>query len=156
MTLRTSNSRDGELKMAVREQFAWLWLSALVLTYGVYFTTIAVWQARGEIPFLMEVVLLSAAALAQMIILGVGTLVARLRREPGARTKPDERDRAIKHRATTMGYYVLIAGMIVVGCIMPFSASGWEVAHVAVLAIVIAEIVTEALVVRAYQSGWHP
>lgn len=38
----------------------------------------------------------------------------------------------------------------------PFSASGWAVAHAAVLAIVIAEIVHQGLVVRAYRRGWHP
>lgn len=100
--------------------------------------------------------MLSAAALAQMIILGIGHLMARSRRGAGARTEPDERDRAIEHRATTAAYYVLVAGMILVGCVMPFLEGGWEIVHAAVLAIAIAEVVHHGMVVRAYRNGWHP
>lgn len=141
--------------MTIREHFYWVWLIAMILTYGPYFATIAVLQSRGEIPMMTEVALLSGAALAQAIMLAAGAIMVRMR-DPSVRRKPDERDRAIKHRAAATSYYVLMAGMIVVGCIMPFSSDGWEVAHAAVLAMVIAEIVDCALVVRAYRSGWQP
>jgi hypothetical protein len=141
--------------MAAREQFAWLWLTALVVVYSVYFATVAFMQSHGGIAFLAEFGLLSAAALAQVIILGVGHVLMRSRRDARFRAKPDERDRAIEHRATTIAYYILIAGTIVVGCVMPFTSSGWEIVRAAVLAIVIAEIVHQALVVRAYRSGWQ-
>ena len=141
--------------MSVREQFSWVWLAVMVVVYGAYFASVLLLRAHGEIPFLMEFVLLGAAGLTQMIILGAASLVMRARREARARTKPDERDRAIEHHATTMAYYVLVAGMIVVGCVTPFTASGWEIVRAAVLAIVIAEIVHHGLVVRAYRSGWQ-
>jgi hypothetical protein len=141
--------------MAVREQFAWVWLTALVVVYGAYFATVGFLQTHGGIAFLAEFGLLGAAALAQMIILGVGYVITRAKREARTRSKPDERDRAIEHRAATMGYYVLIVGVILVGCVMPFYASGWQVARGAILAIVIAEIVHQAGVVRAYRSGWQ-
>ncbi len=112
-------------------------------------------QSHGAIPMLMEFALLTAAAIAQGIFLAIGYLITRAKREPRQRTKPDERDLAIEHRASTTAYYVLIVGMILVGCVMPFTASGWQVARAAVLAIVIAEIIHQALLVRAYRNGWQ-
>ena len=141
--------------MALREYFSWIWLAALVLTYGAYFSAVAVLQAHGEIPMLTELGLFLAAVIAQLVILTVGSIAVRLR-DPSLRRKADERDRAIEHRATTAAYYVLIAGMIVVGCIMPFSKGGWDIVHTALLAIVIAEIVHHGLVAQAYRAGWHP
>jgi len=141
--------------MAVKEQFAWVWLAALVVVYSAYFGTVAYMQAHGGIPFLTEFLLLTIAAIAQVVILGVGHLITRARRDARQRTKPDERDRAIEHRAATIAYYVLIAGMIYVGCYLPFVQTGWQIARAAVAVIVIAEIVHQALVVRAYRSGWQ-
>ncbi|OQW56471.1 MAG: hypothetical protein A4S17_13810 [Proteobacteria bacterium HN_bin10] len=141
--------------MAIREHFSWVWLTALVLTYGVYFTTIAVLQSRGEIPMMTEFALLSGAALAQVIMLAAGSIFVRMR-DPGVRRTLDERDRAIEHRATNAAYYVLMAGMILVGCFMPFNKQGWDIVHGAILAIVAAEIVHHGLVVRAYRMGWQP
>lgn len=141
--------------MTVRENFSWVWLAALIVTYGAYFTTIAVLKAHGEIPMMTEFALLSGAALVQVIMLATGSVFVRMR-DPGARRKPDERDRAIEHRAAAVAYYVLMAGTILVGCVMPFSDSGWAIVHVALLVIVIAEIVHHGLVVRAYRIGWQP
>ena len=145
----------SDLTMSVRERFSWVWLSALTPVYGLYFGAVLLLRSQGEIANLTEFGLLSAAALAQAIILGAGALLMRARSGRGDRAKPDERDRAIEHRATTAAYYVLIAGMIVVGCVMPFSHNGWEIVRAAVLAIVIAELVHHGLVVRAYRSGWQ-
>jgi nitrate/nitrite transporter NarK len=144
----------SDVTMSVRERFSWV-LSALTPVYGLYFGAVLLLRSQGEIANLTEFGLLSAAALAQAIILGAGALLMRARSGRGDRAKPDERDRAIEHRATTAAYYVLIAGMIVVGCVMPFSHNGWEIVRAAVLAIVIAELVHHGLVVRAYRSGWQ-
>ena len=68
----------------------------------------------------------------------------------------DERDRLIDLRASAIAYYVLMAGMIVVGCVMPFQHTGWDIAHAALRAIAIAEIVHSGLVVMWYRrGGWH-
>jgi amino acid transporter len=141
--------------VTIREHFSWVWLAAMVLTYGPYFAIIAVLKSHGEIPHMTEVALLSGAALVQVIMLAMGSILVRMR-DPSVRRKPDERDQAIKHRAAATSYYVLMAGTIVVGCVMPFLSTGWDLVHAAVLAIVIAEIVDCVLVVRAYKSGWHP
>lgn len=58
-----------------------------------------------------------------------------------------ERDRAIIRRGSTIGYYVLIAGTILVGVVMPFSEPPWKIVNTALLAIVIAELCHRLVVV---------
>ena len=43
-------------------------------------------------------------------------------------------------RGTQAGYYLLMAGMIVVGGIMPFTHEGWDIVNAAIGAIVAAEV----------------
>lgn len=63
----------------------------------------------------------------------------------------DERDRAIEHRSLSAAYYVLIAGMILVGCIMPISSTGWTIVNAAIFWIVAAEVVRYSVVVAIYR-----
>lgn len=46
---------------------------------------------------------------------------------------------------------VLLTGMILVGCIMPFTENGWKIVHAAVFMIVLAEAVNDASVVYHYR-----
>ncbi|WP_426745239.1 hypothetical protein VZQ01_28705 [Myxococcus faecalis] len=142
-----------ETQMSSRERFAWVFLVLLVVSYGTYFTAVAVLDARGELTFWSQIIMLTASAVFQGVVLGVSAIVGRMRRAPGERTGPDERDRAIAHRSASVAYYVLMGGMILVGCIMPFGASGWKVANAAILAIVIAELVHTGLTVSGYRRG---
>ena len=54
-------------------------------------------------------------------------------------------------RAISAAYYVLIAGMIVVGCVLPFSATGWSITNAALVMIVAAEVVHYGVVVVSYR-----
>ena len=54
-------------------------------------------------------------------------------------------------RSVTFAYYVLIVGMILVGCVMPFHSSGWEIVNAALFMIVAAEIVHYAIIVISYR-----
>ena len=141
--------------MPVREQFAWVWLTTLIVVYAAYFTAVALVGSSPDQPFLLQFQMFGAAAVAQMIILGVAVLL--LKRPRPGQPKVDERDHAIEHRSSAMAYYVLIAGMIIVGCLMPFdkSKSAWDFVHAAVFAIVAAEIVHQAMVVISYRRGWN-
>lgn len=137
--------------MLPRERFAWIWLIALVLVFAAYFTGIgAAYPAWLASSFLHKIGWLALA----LGSLGVIAFSAWLfTRDPKS---VDERDRQIEMRASRIAYYVLMAGMIVVGCVMPFSHTGWDIVHAALRAIVIAEIVNAGLVVWWYRrGGWH-
>ena len=86
-----------------------------------------------------------------MLILGAGYLYFRLALPRHERPPLDERDRAIERRSISAAYYVLIAGMILVGCFMPFSSTGWTIVNAAIFWIVAAEVVHYSAVVASYR-----
>ncbi|MBU6379155.1 MAG: DUF2178 domain-containing protein [Gammaproteobacteria bacterium] len=135
--------------MAIKEQFARIWLATMLVTYPAYFVAVAL---LGETTFWTQIGLFTATVILQVIVIGIASAVMELRHEGGP--KADERDRAIDQRATRVAYQILIAGMIVVGCVLPFSESGWRIFHAAVLSIATAEIVRHALIVSLYRRGW--
>lgn len=136
--------------MPIKEQFARVWLATLLVTYGAYFAAV---MLMGEVSFWAQIITFAITALVQAIIVGVASAVMELRHKGGP--KADERDRAIDQRATRSAYHVLLTGMIVVGCVMPFSETGWKLFHAAVLAIALAEIVRHGQIVLLYHRGWH-
>lgn len=142
--------------MPHREKVAWLSLIAMAVTYGPYFTVAALTSPATEaLPNLRQLGLFAATSVAQMLILGAGHLFFRIRFPEDARAPVDERDRAITRRSISVAYYVLIAGMIVVGCVMPFSRGGWAIINAALAMIVAAELVHYGMVVLGYRRGWH-
>jgi hypothetical protein len=104
--------------MPYREKTAWLSLLAMVVTFGPYFTMIATRALPNEpMPNLRQLGLFAVTAIVQMLILGVGHLYLRRGSTQEARMPLDERDQAIMRRSVSSAYYVLIAGMILVGCV---------------------------------------
>ncbi len=136
--------------MSAHEKFAWVWLVTMVTTYTAYFAGVII---VGEAGFLVQLGLFAATTIVQIIIVSIAAATIWLRKGEGRET--DERDRAIAHRSTKAGYGALMAGLVVVGCILPFSRGGWELVHAAVFAIALAEIIRHILIVTMYRRGWH-
>jgi hypothetical protein len=140
--------------MLARERFAWVWLVALIGVLGSYLIGTALFAPQLEALGQVQRIGLLAVPLGLLGIIALATYgLAWLRRaseEPGG---PDERDRAIEHRASNTAYHVLMAGFIVVGCVMPFTDSGWRIVHTTLFFILIAEVVHSSLVVAGYRRG---
>jgi hypothetical protein len=135
-----------------REKTAWLSLFAMALTFGPYFAIVkSGYVPQGPLPNFAQLGLYGAAAIVRLLVLGIGTLYLRHESPEEARTPLDERDRAINSRSVSSAYYVLMSGTILVGCILPFSASGWAVVNAALFWIVAAEIVRYSVVVYSYR-----
>ena len=139
--------------MPYREKFAWLSLVAMVLTFGPYFAYVAWRMPLPDTPNLQLLALYALTCLVQLIILGIGTLVLRARTPRDDRGRPDERDNAIGRRSFVAGYGVLLAGMIVVGGIMPFLFHGWTLVNAALKLIILAEIVRYGVVIWGYRRA---
>lgn len=138
--------------MSHREKIAWLSLIAMAVTFGPYFTLVASSTSPAQpLPDLHQIALYAVTAVAQMLILGAGYLYFRLKFPQEARTPPDERDRTIKSHAIRTAYYVLIGGMILVGCVMPFKSSGWSLVNAALFMIVAAEVVRSGVEIVSYR-----
>ncbi len=138
--------------MPYREKTAWLSLIAMAVTFGPYFTLAAAHSLPTEpMPNLRQLGLFGVTALLQMLILGAGHLYLRRGSAQDARMPLDERDQAIVRRSVSSAYYVLIAGMIVVGCVMPFNSGGWNIINAALFMIIAAETVHYGVVVFSYR-----
>jgi uncharacterized membrane protein len=138
--------------MAYREKTAWLTFLCMVVAYSIYFPLIAM-RPPGK---MFDIILLfGSVASVQAIIVIAGHIVLAVRSRKEAKSPADERDRAIERRGATIGYYVLLTGMILVGVVMPFTETPWKIVNTALLAIVIAELVRHIIVILSYRRGWH-
>ena len=139
--------------MASLEARAWLQLWAMGVPYAVYFSLQMIVPGWFEsLPPLQRLACFGATASVHAAITLIGLWV--LRRKPGDDGPVlDERDRAIEARATLAGYYALMAGMVVVGVMMPFRSGGWKIVNTALLAIVVAEMLRHALIALAYRKA---
>lgn len=140
--------------MLSRERFAWVWLGALAVVFGAYFTYLSVNADAVAAMHMGQRILVLAVALGSLgVIAALTFLLGRDREEDGSPTPIDERDRRIDSRASVYAYYVLMAGIIVVGCVMPFTSGGWTIVHATLLAIAVAESVHASLVILGYRRG---
>lgn len=142
--------------MPYREKSNLLALAAMLLAYIPYFTIVAATPVDAEpMPNLRLLGLFAAVSILRMVVLGAGYLWFRVRTPEDVREKADERDRAIERRSMAVAYYVLIFGMILVACIMPFTAAGWEIVNAGLFAIVLAEIIRCGVAAVSYRRGWN-
>lgn len=138
--------------MAYREKTAWLTLACMVVAYGIYFPMMAL---RETPPTLFDILwAFGIIAGLQAVAVIVGSIVLAIRTEPAAR-RADERDRAIARRGASAGFYVLMAGTILVGVVMPFTEPAPKIVNTTLLALVIAQAVSLVLVLASYRRGWH-
>ncbi len=139
--------------MSSLEKRAWLSLWSMCPVYLVYFAIQIGFQA--QLPTMMDrIAVLAVVACIHATCYVVGLLLIK-RREAGEPLLEDERDLAIYGRATRIAYFVLLAGILVAGGIMPFNRQSleedWHIANTALLAIVLAEATRDALVVLGYR-----
>jgi hypothetical protein len=138
--------------MPYREKSAWLYLIAMTVTYGPYFTLVSIgFLPSRPLPDVRQLALFGATTIIQLIILGAGHLILMRASSKEDRTPPDERDLAITRRSTTSAYNLLLGGMILVGCIMPFRSTGWSIVHAALFMIIAAEILRYTVMVFSYR-----
>lgn len=138
--------------MAYREKTAWLTLICMALAYGIYFPLMAL---RETPPTLFDI-LWSFGIIAglQAVAVIIGHVALAIQTDPAAR-RADERDRAIARRGASAGFYVLMAGTILVGVVMPFTEPAPRIVNTTLLALVIAQAISLVLVIMSYRRGWH-
>lgn len=147
--------RLDKLPMSYREKVSWLSLFAIVVTFGPYLTLVALDPPSAPMPDLRALTAFGVTVVVQMFILGGGHVVLRLRSPGDSRIPADERDRAIARRSVSAAYYVLMTGVILVGCVMPFESDGWKLINAAIFAIVLAELAHYGIAVWCYRRGWN-
>lgn len=118
--------------MSFRERIAWITLVSIALCAGVYFAALAQHRASFH--------LFVGCVLAMAIIHVVLTAIVAARSPTEAHAPLDERERLIDGRARTLGYYVLIVGVL--GLAIPGHGGGdvRDMLNFALGAIVTAEL----------------
>lgn len=139
--------------MAYREKLAALNFAAMALVYSIYFTLVA---TRPPVPRLIDMLwLFGIAAPVHAMLYGFIGYAIKLRSGAEGKAPPDERDRAITRRGRSVAYLVLLAGTILVGVVMPFTETPYKIVNTTLLAIVIAELVGQGVILASYRRGWH-
>lgn len=141
--------------MAFKEKIAWLTVLTTIVAYGAYFGFVGPAAGFGEKRMVDIIWSFGAVAAAQAVVMIVGATVLAVLARREAQSPPDERDRAIGRRGASIGYYVLIVGIIFVGVVMPFGSPPWKIVNAALAVIVVAELVHQAIVLLSYRRGWH-
>lgn len=140
--------------MPYREKIAWLSLAAMLIAYGIYFTVVLGASLNNKpITDLTTLILFTEIVAIQVAILIVGHLYLRFKTPKEATAKMDERDRSISQKSMSIAYFVLMAGTIMVGVVLPFTGTGWKIVNSALFMIVIAEFVQYSLVIWGYRRG---
>lgn len=139
--------------MSHRERVAWLSAIAVCITLGPYLAWMAISPPTEPLPDLGTMGLFAIAATTQMLLLAGGHLWLRLRWPADAGAPIDERDRAIALRAVRSAYYILIAGMIIVGCVLPFTTGGWQLINTAIAVLAAVQCVHYGIVIWCYRRG---
>lgn len=142
---------DPPRQMAYREKVTWLSLAAIAVAFIPYFTIVAVRMQNETTSIIPQLELYTIAVAVQLLVLGAGYWFLRRQSPEDAAMPPDERDTAIANRSTTSAYYVLMAGTIVVGCIMPFSNRGFAIVNAAFFAIILAQVVRYTIAAANYR-----
>lgn len=140
--------------MTYREKTVWLTFVAMLVAYSLYFGLLLAGHPAGREVFPM-LWLFGGIAGTQALVVIVGYIVLTMTTPKAERPRADERDRAISRRGAAAAYYVMMTGMIIVGVGMPFTDTGVTIANAALFAIVLSEIVNNAIVLISYRRGWH-
>jgi hypothetical protein len=131
--------------MSFRERIAWITLVSLAGCYGVYFA--AVLQHRGSFQLFLSCVI------ALVILQAVLTAIAASRAPVEAKAPRDERERLIDGRARTIGYYVLIVGVLALAIPGHTGGSVIDMLNHALAAIVVAEISVAVAQIVMHRRG---
>ena len=136
--------------MSSLQKRAWLALWAMCPPYVAYFAIQALLpQLATTLPERLGLLAIVAGSHAVAYVAG---LLLIKRREVGEPLLQDERDRAIDSRATRAAYFIVLTGLIVVGVVMPFNNTGWQLVNAALFFIVLAETARYGLILNNYRQ----
>lgn len=138
--------------MSYREKIAWWSLCAMLIPYIPYFSLVASGVFPGQgLPDLRQLLVFGLTACSHALILAFGHWWCRRQSPQEAKAPLDERDRSFEYQGIRLAYGVLMAGMIGVGCVLPFTDSGWSIVNAALLTIILAEVVSYSTIALNYR-----
>lgn len=136
-------------ELSWREKTTALYLASQVVCFGPYFVYLALLKGQS-LPVLEQLLGYGITTLSQLTLLGLGHWWLRRRFAKEAYQTADERDLVIDQHATRRAYGILMTGMIITGCVMPFSDPPQAIFQAAVFFLVLSEASRNVMVLWAY------
>lgn len=137
--------------MSFRETSAWITLVSVAVCFGVYFGALATGLVQAPSFDALHLLLACVVALAGLQV-GLHAVAARL--TPAAdRALADEREALIQMRARSIGYYVLMAGVLALAIPGHMEISKIDLMNFALLDLVIAAFVVAAAQIVMFRRG---
>jgi hypothetical protein len=137
--------------MSFREISAWISLVTVAVCFGVYFGAIATGAVSPRGFGALHLLLLCVAAL---VVLQIGSHAVAARLAPkDARAPRDERERLIAWRAQSLGYYVLMVGVLALGAPAHFGHPPVDLLNFALLDVVVAVMTVAVAQIVLYRRG---
>jgi hypothetical protein len=134
--------------MSFREKSAWITLLTVLICFGVYFAGVFTGAVTHRGFGMLHLLLACVAAMA-LLQLVLHSLAAR--QSPQA--PHDERERLIQLRSHTVGYYVLIAGVLALGVPGHLGYGAMDLLNFALLAIVVAVLAVSGAQIVMFRRG---
>ena len=137
--------------MSFRETSAWITLVSVALCFGIYFGALATGLVHAPSFNALHLLLACVVGLAGLQV-GLHALAARL--TPASdRALTDEREAMIQMRARSIGYYVLMGGVLALAIPGHMAISNIDLLNFALLDVVIAAFVVAAAQIIMFRRG---
>ena len=138
--------------MSFREKSAWITLVSVLLCFGAYFGTVFTHWGRLD-PRTNGWLLLSCVG--AFVILQIAlSVIAVLTTPKDGRSPQDERERTIQSRSHTIGYYVLVVLVLMLGLPLHLShIAAHQLMLFALLALVITGLVVSVAQIIMFRRG---
>lgn len=137
--------------MPYREKLSWLTLTSLLIAATAYFGIFGPAVAFGKHRLLDIVWSYGPVGAVHGLVVLAGYTILNFTGEK--KELPDERDRAIERRSTSFAYMVLLTGLLLVGMVMPFTEPPYKIINTALIVVVLAEVVRDAVILIGYRRG---
>lgn len=137
--------------MSFRESSAWISLVSVAVCFGVYFGSIATGSIDSGRFGAVHLLLICVAALVLLQV--ISHVVARALTPGDNRAARDEREQLIAWRAQSLGYYVLMVGVLLLGAPAHFGHPPPDLLNFALLDVVIAALTVSAAQIVMYRRG---
>ena len=142
--------------MSFREKIVWISLIALLVAYGGYFTALGQDLAHGrplELSFGRLVFCIVVLVAIETVLTVTAAAVAAIR-NPGEATQAlDERERLIRLRGRSAGFFMLSGGTVCVAAGGLFDLSAGQIANGVILSLALAEIVRCGTELSLYRTS---
>ena len=141
------------LAMSFREKSAWITLVSVLLCFGAYFGTVFThWESLNP---RTSGWLLASCVGAFVVLQIVLNLIATLTTPKDGRSLRDEREQTIQSRSHTLGYYVLVVLVLMLGIPLHLAhVAAHQLIFFALLGIVITGLVVSVAQIVMFRRGF--